>query len=50
MWMLAGSPDLQYSNPQYGQRVANRITLTAIQKINACSYMQEVIITLMNTM
>lgn len=44
MWMLASSPDLQYTNAKYGGRVANRITLTAVQKINACSYMQEVVI------
>ena len=42
MWMLASSPDLQYANAKYGGRVANRITLTGAQKINACSYMQEV--------
>ena len=45
IWMLAASPDLQYSNnARYSSRISKRITLTAIQKINACSYMQEVII------
>ena len=46
IWMLASSPDLQYSdsNNEYAGRIANRITLTATQKIVACSYMQEVVI------
>jgi soluble lytic murein transglycosylase-like protein len=42
--MLAGSPDLSYSDDSFNQgRINRKITLTGQQKINACSYTYDVI-------
>lgn len=44
IWMLAGSPDLSYSDDSINEnRIDRKITLTGQQKINACSYTYDVI-------
>lgn len=44
IWMLAGSPDLSYSDDSFNQeRIDRKIILTGQQKINACSYSYDVI-------